>query len=286
MMWAGYRLTLFVWGLIFSAMPPTVVRAEPVLVTIEYVAPADRQYQKIYERAKDIQLLERAAEFFQKFRLPRPLALRIVECGGDPNAFYENDAVSICYEYIQYIADIARSKNRPQNLSEADAIRGPVVEVLLHEGGHAIFDYLHIPVLGKEEDAADQLAALGLLSFDTDTSRKLIGGIVYMYRTEGGFRNIRQLNRKRVKIVNAIEAADEHSTPLQRMYSALCLAAGSGKKDFADLAREAGLPPERAELCPGEYAQVVYAFRTLILPHIDQEKIPAARQLEWFRSNR
>jgi hypothetical protein len=283
---AGHRLFLFVSALIFGAVLPAVVRAEPSLVRIEYVAPTKQQYQEIYERSKDIRLLERAAEFFKLFRLPRPLELRTVECDGDPNAYYEDGAVSICYEYLQYIADLAKSKNRPRDLSETDAILGPVIEVFLHEGGHAIFDYLHIPVLGKEEDAADQLAALGLLSFDADTSRRLIAGMIYMYRTEGGFKNMRQLTRSHVKVVNPIEAADEHSTPLQRMFSELCLAAGSGKKDFADLAREAGLPSYRAEICPDEYAQVVYAFRTLILPHIDPRKIPAARQLDWFRPNR
>lgn len=172
------------------------------------------------------------------------------------------------------MADLARSKNRRRGLSETDAFLGPVIEVFLHEGAHAIFDYLHIPTLGKEEEAADQLAALGLPGFDAGTSRRLLAGMIYMYRTEGGLKNIRQLTRSHVKVANPIEAADQHSTPLQRVFSELCLAAGSGKKDFADLAREAGLPSYRAEICPDEYAQVVYAFRTLILPYVDPRKYP------------
>ena len=76
--------------------------------------------------------------------------------------------------------------------------------------------------------------------------------------------------------------ADEHSTPLQRMYAALCLASGSGKAGFAELAAKAGLPPERAEICPGEHAQVVRAYRKLILPHVDVTRLGGMGLLDWF----
>ena len=51
-----------------------------------------------------------------------------------------------------------------------DAIIGPTLEVFLHEVGHAVFDYLAVPVLGREEDAADPvLQAYILLQFaDSD----------------------------------------------------------------------------------------------------------------------
>lgn len=254
------------------------------MIPLEYVAPTDSQHQKTYEFAKQMRLLERASIFFKPFKLPRPLALRTKECAGDVNAYYENDAITICYEYLQYIDELAKSRTRPAGLSEEDAFLGPAIEVFLHEGAHAIFEYLRTPLLGKEEDAADQLASLGLLSFGDETSRKLMLGVLHMYMTEGGYKNVRRLNRRRLSFTAATEAADEHSTPLQRMYSALCMAAGSGKPALADLAAKANLPKDRAELCPGEHQQVVYAFRTLILPHIDLSKAGELRQLEWFKA--
>lgn len=84
---AGHRLIPFVSALILGVVLPTMVRAEPSLVRIEYVVPTNQQYQKIYERSKDIRLLERASEFLKLFRLLRPLDLRNVECDGDPNTY-------------------------------------------------------------------------------------------------------------------------------------------------------------------------------------------------------
>jgi Zn-dependent peptidase ImmA (M78 family) len=40
---------------------------------------------------------------------------------------------------------------------------GPVSLVFLHELGHALLDVLQIPILGREEDASDQLATYMLL---------------------------------------------------------------------------------------------------------------------------
>ena len=36
-----------------------------------------------------------------------------------------------------------------------DTVVGPFLDTVLHEFAHALFDYLDIPVLGREEDAAD-----------------------------------------------------------------------------------------------------------------------------------
>lgn len=254
------------------------------MAPIEYVAPTDPADRDIYEFAKRVRLLERARAFFTPFTLPRPLALKTKGCAGDINAYYENDVIAICYEYLRYIADLARSRTRPPGLSESDAFLGPAVEVVLHEGGHALFEYLNVPLFGKEEDAADQLASLGLLSFDEPTSRVMMAGVLHMYMVEGGYRNIRKLNRKRLAIVDAKASSDEHSTPLQRMYSALCMAVGSGRPGYAEIARQAGLSEDRAQLCPGEYRQAVHAFRTLLLPHVDMTRLGELRNHEWFKS--
>ena len=50
-----------------------------------------------------------------------------------------------------------------------DAIVGGFVSTLLHETGHAIFHLLDIPIFGREEDAADAIAAY--VSFNSDRPR-------------------------------------------------------------------------------------------------------------------
>ncbi len=39
-------------------------------------------------------------------------------------------------------------------------LAGPLLDTILHEVAHAMFDMLRVPVLGREEEAADQVAGL------------------------------------------------------------------------------------------------------------------------------
>ena len=64
------------------------------------------------------------------------------------------------YEYLEDMWRSANSFKRPPTIARDDAFIGPFADVFLHEAGHALFDLLKIPLLGREEDAADQLAGL------------------------------------------------------------------------------------------------------------------------------
>ena len=86
-------------------------------------------------------------------RLPAPLTLRTKQC-GESNAMYDSDdrSVSFCYELVdELVRDAPGAAAR--GLAVRDAIVGPFVFIFLHEIGHAIFDLLHVPVFGHEEDA-------------------------------------------------------------------------------------------------------------------------------------
>lgn len=267
-------------ALLFLPSPARATEeASPRSIVIDYVMPSEPALKPYWNLARDSRMLEHIRDVFAPLRLPRPLTIRTTACDGEVNAWYENDAVQVCYEYLRYIDGLARSRRRPAGLSERDAFLGPVIEVFLHEGAHAIFDYLHLPILGKEEDAADQLAALGLLSFGSERSGGLIAGLLYMHLNDAGFRSPRQLNRRHIRITDPKAMADEHSTALQRLYTVLCLAVGSGNRTFAAAVGKV-LPADRAESCPTEYAQVVHAYRTLILPHVDPA-VAAAHPFGW-----
>ena len=49
-----------------------------------------------------------------------------------------------------------------------------------------------------------------------------------------------------------------------------------------DAVRDWHLPKERAEGCEGEYNQFDHAFRTLILPYLDTERLQQARTRRWL----
>ena len=70
---------------------------------------------------------------------------------------------------------------------------GPTLEVFLHEVGHAVFDYLSVPILGREEDAADQFAAYVLLQFAESDARRLIYGVAYSYKIDASKPSTRRI---------------------------------------------------------------------------------------------
>ncbi len=144
--------------------------------------------------------------------------------------------------------------------------------MFLHEVGHAVFDYLNVPVLGREEDAADQFAAYLLLQFAKSDARRLMVGVAYTY----------QLDASKPS-THKNPFADEHGLPAQRFYNVLCMAYGADTKVFADLVEKGYLPKERAEGCEGEYEQVAWAMTKLIQPYVDQTRAKRVRAKRWLR---
>src|SRR5829696_6528497 len=120
----------------------------------------------------------------------------------------------------------------PPTVGREDAFVGPLTDVFLHEASHALFDMLSIPILGREEDAADQLAAYYVLQLSNDVKRKLILGNAWAYATQLNVRAARDLHRRRLEVARHITFADEHGTPAQRLYNILCIAYGSDKQLF------------------------------------------------------
>src|SRR6185369_9526356 len=149
-----------------------------------------------------------------------------------------------------------------------------MLEVFLHEVGDAVFDYLGVPVLGREEDAADQFAAYFLLQFAKLDARRLMVGVAYSYHIDAS-----------TPSTNKNPFADEHGLPAQRFYNVLCIAYGADSKLFADMVDKGYLPKERAEGCEDEYEQVAWAMKKLILPYIDQTRAKRVRAKPWRRFN-
>ncbi len=267
---------LVLLGLAWSGQPAAAQPAVANRILFDYVRPTDPQHQQIHDKLREKAVLERIQTMLSPFKLQRPLTFRTASCDGEINAWFEGDAVTICYEYVEYVMESASSRKRPDWVSEHHAVAGAMIDVFLHEGAHALFAYLDIPLLGREEDAADQVAAYMLLSLGRQDTPQLVAGIVYIYLNEAGIRDFPKLRRKRLKFVDYKHDADVHSTPLQRMFKTLCLAYGASPDLFAPAVKRGALPTERAEGCHEEFAQVDKAFRRLLLPHIDQDVLRGA----------
>ena len=261
---AALVLALLYGGPAESAPPPKGKR-----VLIDYVLPDNPEYKPLYDLLREHKALERVQALLAPIRWPRTLRLEVKGCAGELNAWYEDGVVTVCYEYLVDMWRSANSPKRPAHIALEDAFVGPFVDVFLHETGHAMFDLLKVPVLGREEDAADQVAAYMVLQLPKEQKRRLILGNAYAYASELKVRSSRDLSRRRLEVGRHIAFADEHGTPAQRLYDLLCVAYGSDPRLFADVVEKGYLPKERAEGCPDEYRQLDFAYRKLISPHVD-----------------
>jgi hypothetical protein len=268
--WSNARLTAAFCAALSVVSPASAQTGAPDRVTIEYVAPKNPAHKPLHDLIKSRQGLERVQALLMRIRWPRPLRVELSGCDGEANAWYEDGVVTVCYEYLEDMWKGANSSTRPPGISLEDAFVGPVLDTFLHEAAHAMFDLLKIPLLGREEDAADQLAAYFVLQSPNERKRGLILGSAFAYAHELKVRSARDLTRRRLDVGRHITFANEHGTPAQRLYNLLCLAYGSDKELFADVVAKGFLPKERSEMCEDEYRQVDFAYRTLIAPHVDR----------------
>ena len=258
----AFFVLLIVIGALLNAEHATAQKASNLRsdrMQISYVPPKNAAHETVFRLLKERQVLEKLKKVLSPLRLPRALRLKVEGCDGVSNAWYDDDAVTVCYEYLDDILQNAPQETTPAGVTHADAIVGPTLEVFLHEVGHAVFDYLGVPVLGREEDAADQFAAYVLLQFAKSDARRLIAGVAYTEHVEASKPSTKK---------NPF--ADEHGLPAQRFYNVLCIAYGADAKLFADVVEKGYLPKERAEGCTDEYEQVARAMTKLIRPYIDQ----------------
>ena len=168
--------------------------------------------------------------------------------------------MTVCYEYLADILKNALEGKLPSIITQDDAILGPFMDVFLHETGHAVFDQLNVPVLGREEDAADLFSVYIMLQLGKEDARRLILGNAYQYKAD-------VVNPQ----VPLTKYADEHGIPAQRFFNVLCIAYGADQKLFADVVEKGYLPKKRAEGCYDEYEQLAFALKTLIGPYIDRK---------------
>jgi hypothetical protein len=231
----------------------------PKQVDIQYVEPKNARLRPVYEEIRKAQALEKLQNLLAPLRLPRRLLIKTEDCDGVSNAWYEDDAVTVCYEFLDDIW-----KNAPADASggiaPVDALLGPTVDVFLHEVGHAVFEYWQTPLFGREEDAADQFSTFLMLQAGKDQARRLILGNAYQYKGD---------LRAPALVRSLRHFSDVHGTPSQRYYNVLCIAYGADPDLFADFVTSGKLPKDRAEGCEFEYQQVANAWAKLIAPNID-----------------
>ncbi len=133
----------------------------------------------------------------------------------------------------------------PQDPDEADFITNEVIATFYHELGHGLIDVFQMPVLGKEEDAADTLSVLLMHDIWDEPSASAIltsDALTYALRAADP-----------AAVPDQRAYADVHSLDIQRYYAEVCLFYGANPEERKQLALDLELPDYKLDSCPDEY---------------------------------
>lgn len=197
----------------------------------------------------------------EAFELPHPLLVRGVNgIGGGPFYNPEDNSITLPYGFAALVLGVESGSNpelSPEELGEQAAAVDNFI--LAHEFAHALIANFELPVLGREEDAADSIATVLLLGVPE--------GAVYAAYAAAFWADFS--SRQEPPVLS--EYADVHSLDLQRAFNVLCWVAGSSERSFEEVAELGVLPESRLESCPQEYAQVVASIEQELKPHLKKD---------------
>jgi hypothetical protein len=154
----------------------------------------------------------------------------------------------------------ARLNQGPQQARQdmADFVVGNMLFVLLHEMAHAHVTEMRLPVLGREEDAADAFATISLLRMGSDFSHGVL-----VQAAKGWFLSAEHDERQGKRLA----FYDDHGLDRLRAYQIVCLMVGSDPEKFGDLADLVKMPDERQETCQGDYSNAAWSWDLVLKPH-------------------
>jgi Putative metallopeptidase len=153
-------------------------------------------------------------------------------------------------------------------------VTGNTLFVVAHELGHGVINELHIPVVGREEDAADSFAIVTALNMESRFSHRVL-----MEAAKGWF-----LSGKRDKKAgNALTFHGEHGLDLQRAYNIVCFMVGSDPEKYRSLAAQTEFPEHRQASCVYEWKNTSWSWEELLRKHLrsaDQPKVAITVEYE------
>lgn len=121
---------------------------------------------------------------------------------------------------------------------------------LLHEMGHMVIAVYHVPVLGREEDAADRFATAVMTAKLSDGAPRQHNIVLSAAMF---FDAIHTLNQESAP--GQYDWADEHGEPRQRADMISCLLFGADPSAYTDLAKDIGLDSDRQARCVRDAAK-------------------------------
>ena len=191
------------------------------------------------------------------FHLPQRLEFFF---GGEDGPFYdgEENRIGIPYDFVMEVKSrFVKAQYEETGVNADEATMDAIMHTMFHEFAHAVIYMYDLPIVGKEEDAADGLATVLLIEYFEDGQEIAISA-ADLYDLESDDR----------EVFEEADFWDEHSLDEQRYYSTLCHVYGSDPKRYAYILEDEYFSNERAELCLDEYDNLSRSWLVLLKAHI------------------
>jgi hypothetical protein len=221
------------------------------------------EQQKYIDGIRSSRLAERMANLVSgSLMMKSDIGVGFESC-GQVNAFFnpQRRVIVICTEFIDMMAKTAfNDKEFMMKLPREQfgkVIDGLIWGIFFHELAHAIIHTNNVPVTGREEDVADQFAVWYAVNFVDLSQTPIVMPTIWFWSRLAKERDIPSMTEQERRSF----MSNEHSLDEQRIYNMACWVLGTGSEGGAKTAQFAGLPNERAQRCPGEYAQVDMGMR-------------------------
>ncbi len=224
-----------------------------------YESPADADEAAIVtnlQAAGDIEAL--VAFINETFELPQPLDIIF---GGEYGPLYdpETNEIYMPYTFLTEVEErfAAAEYTDSMGVTAEEITTHALMHTLFHELAHALIAMYELPVVGREEDAADSLATLLLIEFYEDGQDIAISAADLF--------NLESADRTEF---DEEDFWSEHSLDAQRYYSILCHVYGSDPKQYDHIRIDTGFSDDRAELCIEEYEVLARNWFVLLDPYM------------------
>jgi len=227
-------------------------------VEAEWEKPHGEANMTGYELLKASETRSLAKSLATAFELPNPLLVKGVNgFGGGPFYNPEDNSITLPYEFPAVVFEVIMQSNPEETPEEWGEAAGAVNSfILAHEFAHALIHNFELPVLGREEDAADGISTVVLLKAEE-------GGLYAIDAAE-----FWEAFSGRQDPPDLAEYADNHSFDRQRADNILCWVAGSDEAVLEAFLEHEILPEDRLASCPGEWELLRRSAEQVLDPHL------------------
>lgn len=153
-----------------------------------------------------------------------------------------------------------------------DFLRGAVRGIMLHESAHALIGLLDLPLVGPEEDVADEFAAMVTIAGAQRSElghRNALALVDTSFTFWNLFKQNAAMNIGSLQVFDStnLEDYDSHSPDIRRAFHTLCLLYGAFPERYGMVPERVGMTPGDAAHCVDDYQRKARAWERILAPH-------------------